>query len=202
MYKLIFLLLSLPYFILSEPKEGRDYIAIPEGLIKLEGVTEIFWYGCPACFAYEEILQKISEERPSAQINKIPLFTEPTAKTYYAIEALKLGDGAHKRVFEDWQLKRRQFKTENDIREFASRHGFNEEALAKAFNSFGVQIKARNAINLPRRLINAGVDFSGTPTVVVDGKYLVTRQRDNLKEIEIILYLLDKKLENIRLAPN
>ena len=63
MYKLIFLLLSLPYFILSEPKEGRDYIAIPEGLIKLEGVTEIFWYGCPACFAYEEILQKISEEK-------------------------------------------------------------------------------------------------------------------------------------------
>ena len=192
MYKLILLLFSIPLIIFSEPKEDQDYTIIPEGLIKLDGVTEIFWYGCPACFAYEEILEKISTERPDAQINKIPLFTEPTAKTYYAIELLQLGNAAHLRVFEDWQLKRRQFKTENDIRSFARRHGYDEEGLAKAFNSFSVQIKARNAINLPRRMIDSGIDFSGTPTTVVNGKYLVTRQRDNQKEIEIILYLLDK----------
>ena len=41
-------------------------------------------------------------------------------------------------------------------------------------------------------MIDSGIDFSGTPTTVVNGKYLVTRQRDNQKEIEIILYLLDK----------
>tara|TARA_B100000609_G_C17177211_1_gene415020 strand:- start:577 stop:1155 length:579 start_codon:yes stop_codon:yes gene_type:complete len=192
MHKLILLLITIPSIIFSEPKEGQDYNIIPDGLIKLDGVTEIFWYGCPACFAYEEILEEIAIARPEVKINKIPLFTEPTAKTYYAIESLQLGNEAHQRVFEDWQLKRRQFKTENDIRLFAKRHGFDEEDLARAFNSFSVQIKARNAINLPRRMIDSGVDFSGTPTTVVNGKYLVTRQRDNQKEIEIILYLLDK----------
>ena len=53
-------------------------------------------------------------------------------------------------------------------------------------------MKARNAINIPRKLVNAGVDFTGVPTVVVNGVYLVNRQRDTSKEIETILYLLER----------
>ena len=120
------------------------------------------------------------------------MYTEPTAKTFYTIEALKLGDEAHANVFEDWQLKRRSFRTENDLEAFAKRHGYDEDKFINTFNSFGIQIKARNAINIPRKLVNAGVDFTGVPTVVVNGVYLVNRQRDTSKEIETILYLLER----------
>ena len=44
-------------------------------------------------------------------------------------------------------------------------------------------------------VINGGMKVAQratSATTVVNGKYLVTRQRDNQKEIEIILYLLDK----------
>lgn len=192
MYMRTFFLIFLSLVVNSEPREGVDYSVIPEGIVKLEGVTEIFWYGCPACAAYEEVLKKIKERNPDAQVNKIPLYTEPTAKTFYTIEALKLGDEAHAKVFEDWQLKRRSFRTENDLKAFSKRHGYDEDKFIKTFNSFGIQMKARNAINIPRKLVNAGVDFTGVPTVVVNGVYLVNRQRDTSKEIETILYLLDR----------
>ena len=37
-----------------------------------------------------------------------------------------------------------------------------------------------------------GIDFKGTPTVVDNGKYIVTRQRNVSKEIENIIFLLNK----------
>ena len=42
------------------------------------------------------------------------------------------------------------------------------------------------------KLIENGIDFKGTPTVVVNGKYIVTRQRNVSKEIENIIFLLNK----------
>ena len=44
------------------------------------------------------------------------------------------------------------------------------EGLAKHSTHLVSGIKARNAINLPRRMIDSGIDFSGTPTTVVNGK--------------------------------
>ena len=179
-------------FIVAEPREGIDYVLIPEGLVKENGVTEVFWYGCPGCFAYEEVLDEIRERRPDVKINLIPLWDEPTAKTYYTIKFLGLEEEAHRKVFEDWQLQRKTFNNEKDIRSFAKRHGYDEESFAKTFNSFGVQVKARNAISTPRKFVDSGVNFSGTPTTIVNKIYLVNRQRDRTKEIETILFLLDK----------
>ena len=191
MARLLFILF-FSTVIFSEPKEGIDYVVIPEGLVKDDGVTEVFWYGCPACFAYEETLDEIRERKPGVSINFIPLWDEPTAKTYYTIKSLGLEDVAHRKVFEDWQLQRKTFRNEKDIRAFAKRHGYDEDLFAKTFNSFGVQVKARNAINTPRKFVNSGVEFSGTPTTIVNKIYLVNRQRDRSKEIETILFLLDK----------
>ena len=46
----------------------------------------------------------------------------------------------------------------------------------RVYNSFGINIKAKNAITVEN--IENGIDFKGTPTVVVNGKYVVTRQRN------------------------
>ena len=62
----------------------------------------------------------------------------------------------------------------------------------RVYNSFSINIKAKNAIAVPRKLIENGIDFKGTPTVVVNGKYIVTRQRNVSKEIENIIFLLNK----------
>ena len=68
MYMRTFLLIFLSLVVNSEPREGVDYSLIPEGIVKLEGVTEIFWYGCPACFAYEDVLKKIKERKINKKV--------------------------------------------------------------------------------------------------------------------------------------
>ena len=60
---------------------GRNRLCFnSQGLVKENGVTEVFWYGCPACFAYEEVLDEIRERRPDVKIDLLPLWDEPTAK--------------------------------------------------------------------------------------------------------------------------
>ena len=59
-----------------------------------------------------------------------------------------------------------------------------------AFNSFGVGLKAKNALRLGKKLSDAGV-FEGVPTVIVNGKYRVIRGRDVEKNIQNIIYLYD-----------
>ena len=85
--KYLILLLLSSFSVFSEPKLNVDYIEIPEGLVKEKGVTEIFWYGCPACLEYENTLKKIKEIDPTIEVNKIPQFRLPAAKTYYTIES-------------------------------------------------------------------------------------------------------------------
>ena len=188
----LFSIILFAFPLLAQPKLNVDYIEIPEGLVKEKGVTEIFWYGCPACLEYENTLKKIKEIDPTIEVNKIPQFRLPAAKTYYTIEALNLGDEVHDKVFKDWQLKRKPLGSDKDVENFAKRHNLDVKNFMRVYNSFSINIKAKNAIAVPRKLIENGIDFKGTPTVVVNGKYIVTRQRNVNKEIENIIFLLNK----------
>ena len=57
----LFSIILFAFPLLAQPERNVDYIEIPEGLVKEKGVTEIFWYGCPACLEYENTLKKIKE---------------------------------------------------------------------------------------------------------------------------------------------
>ena len=60
----------------------------------------------------------------------------------------------------------------------------------EVYSSFGVGLKAKNAIRLVNSLGNAGV-FDSVPTVIVNGKYKVIRGNDVEKNIFNIIYLSD-----------
>ena len=156
--KTLFLLLSLS--ISAQPQLNKDYELIPEGLVKDEGITEIFGYWCPACFSFENTIQDIKNRRPDIIVNQIPAGNEIIARLYYTIKALELGDEAHMNVYKDWQLKRKPFRTATDMAAFASRHGYDEQKFMQVYNSFGVGLKAKNALRLVNSLGNAGV-FDG-----------------------------------------
>ena len=185
---ILFLLLSLS--IATQPQLNEDYQRIPDGLVKDEGITEIFGYWCPACFSFENTVQDIKERRPDIKVNQIPAGNETIARLYYTIKALNLGDEAHINVYKDWQLKRKSFRTASDMAAFAKRHGYDEQKFMEVYSSFGVGLKAKNAIRLVNSLGNAGV-FDSVPTVIVNGKYKVIRGNDVEKNIFNIIYLSD-----------
>ena len=149
---ILFLLLSLS--IATQPQLNEDYQRIPDGLVKDEGITEIFGYWCPACFSFENTVQDIKERRPDIKVNQIPAGNETIARLYYTIKALNLGDEAHINVYKDWQLKRKSFRTASDMAAFAKRHGYDEQKFMEVYSSFGVGLKAKNAIRLVNSLGN------------------------------------------------
>ena len=102
--KILFLFIS--FNILAQPQLNKDYELIPEGLVKEEGITEIFGYWWPACFSFESTVQEIRERRPDIKINQVPAGDETLARLYYSIQALNLGEEAHMNVYRDWQLKK------------------------------------------------------------------------------------------------
>ncbi len=185
------LFLFIPLSLISQPQIDRDYVLIPEGIVKEQGITEIFGYWCPACYSFETTVQEIRERRPDIQINQIPAGNEEIARLFYTIQALQLGEEAHMNVYKDWQLKREPFRDESDMANFARRHGYDEKKFMDTYRSFGVGLKAKNAIRLVNALGSAAV-FDGVPTVIVNGKYKVIRGRDVEKNILNIIYLTDK----------
>ena len=46
------LFLVIFFNMVAQPQLNKDYVLIPEGLVKEEGITEIFGYWCPACFFF------------------------------------------------------------------------------------------------------------------------------------------------------
>ena len=174
----------------AQPEQGKDYQLIPPDLIEGQSITEVFGYWCNACFSFESTVQKMKEQREGVNIVQIPAGNEVYARLYYTIIALDLGEEAHLNVYKDIQLLRKNLSSENDVLEFAMRHGYDDTRFMNVYNSFGIGIKAQNALRTVRALANAGV-LEGVPTIVINGKYKFRRTGDVQRNIDNMLFLYD-----------
>ena len=174
----------------AQPEEGKDYQVIPSDLIQGQSVTEVFGYWCNACFSFESTVQKMREQRKDINIVQIPAGNEVYARLYYTIIALDLGEEAHLNVYKDIQLLRKNLSSKNDILDFAKRHNYDDKKFMNVYNSFGIGIKAQNALRTVRSLANAGV-LEGVPTIVINGKYKFKRTADVQRNIDNMLFLYD-----------
>ena len=174
----------------AQPEQGKDYQLIPPDLIEGQSITEVFGYWCNACFSFESTVQKMREQREGVNIVQIPAGNEVYARLYYTILALDLGEEAHLNVYKDIQLLRKNLSSENDVLEFAKRHGYDDTRFMNVYNSFGIGIKAQNALRTVRALANAGV-LEGVPTIVINGKYKFRRTGDVQRNIDNMLFLYD-----------
>ena len=130
------------------------------------------------------------EQREGVNIVQIPAGNEVYARLYYTIIALDLGEEAHLNVYKDIQLLRKNLSSKSDVLEFAKRHGYDDKKFMNVYNSFGIGIKAQNALRTVRSLANAGV-LEGVPTIVINGKYKFRRTGDVQRNIDNMLFLYD-----------
>ncbi len=134
-------------------------------------VIEFFYYGCPHCYDLEPYLKKWMSNAPKdVAFRRIPaVFRDdwvPLTKTFYTLEALGELNRMHGDVFEaihrNMPLANEQF-----MFNWAEQHGVDRKKFADAYNSFSVN----NRVEFAKKLTRAyGVE--GTPSLVVDGKYL------------------------------
>lgn len=137
-------------------------------------VLEIFWYGCPACYTFEPVLSNWVENREAdiAFVRFPGVFNslmKVHAQIYYMSQALGITDQTHDKVFDALVPQRKTLRTERQIVDLFAEFGVDRIAAEKAFNSFAVRTKTNQAEKLTR-------DYkpTGTPSMVVNGKYLVS----------------------------
>lgn len=159
-------------------KAGEDYelVSPPQPTsdpTKVE-VMEFFWYGCPHCLHFEPYLNDWLKHKPANAvfIRQPAVFNArwgAHAKAFFTAESLGVAEKMHADFFDAIQNKKMALESEDDLAKFFAAHGVKEDDFHKAYRSFAVDSKMRQAEGMAARY---GVD--GTPALVVNGKYRVT----------------------------
>ena len=197
--------------------EGRHYTELrapqPSQLAagKVE-VTEVFSYGCPACFQFQGMIERIKAALPAnAQLTYVHASWNPSEswplfqRAFLAAQALGIADKNHSALFnaiwdpngplavvdaQTQRIKSRQPTIEDVGRFYAARGGVTAEQFVQAAKSFSVETRMKQSDALVKAFL-----VEGTPSLVVAGKYrlnnsLLTTAADYN---ELIAYLVKKE---------
>ena len=170
---------------------GRDYKMLnpsqPTNSKKIE-VLEFFFYGCSHCFHLHKPLSVWEKTLPKdVEFTFVPTIfrnsMEPMARTMYALQSMGQLNKLHDALYLAWNVENRELFDEAAITNFVAKHGVDRKKFAAAYNSFSMQSKVVRAKQMIR-----SYRISGTPTIVVDGKYVITGLQPNdtvrvLKEV-------------------
>ena len=153
------------YFKLPVPVETRD----PE---KIE-VVEVFSYGCIHCYQLEPVLNAwVLAQGDDVDFHRVPMATRnlrTLAQAFYTAKQLDILPKVHMPMFEgihDYGIDMSQPRQIERL--FVREAGVDEEEFARTFDSFSIATRVRQA-DAQTRLYRV----QGTPTIIVDGRYLV-----------------------------
>jgi thiol:disulfide interchange protein DsbA len=195
--------------------EGVQYVrlappqqtTVPSG--KAE-VMEVFSYGCPACNAFQPVMEKLRRSLPAnAQLVYLPAAFNPAEdwpmfqRAFLAAQALGIAERTHQAMFDAvWKtgelgitvpetnrLKQPLPSIADAARFYARVAGVDAQQFLAMANSFGIDSKMRAA---DAQILAMRVD--ATPTLIVNGKYRVIRDelKSNDELIELVKYLVTK----------
>jgi len=142
-------------------------------------VVEVFWYGCPHCYALDPYIESWRKTKPAyIEFRRVPVTWQPVhqshARLFYTLEALGKEDAVHNAVFAEMHDKKNYMFMQGDEKEtmaaqiaFAKAHGISEADFTNAWNSFTVQTSMQKADELVHRY-----HVDGVPLLVINGKYV------------------------------
>ena len=172
--------------------EGKNYFRIDPAQPtshpgKIE-VTEVFSYACPACNQFHATVDQIAKSLPAdAAMTYLPASFRPDEnwpvyqRAFYAAQALGVVDKTYDAMFDavwksgqlaTYDLQAGKLKPHGawpkieDIAKFYAKYGVDPKEFVAVANSFAVNTKMKRADELVK-----AYGVSGTPTMIVDGKY-------------------------------
>lgn len=165
------------------PVAGEDYQEIPNGQPfqpvagKVE-VVEIFGYVCPACAAFQPLVGPWKAGLPGdVNFVYVPAMFGGTwddyARAFYAAQTLGVQEKTHEALYAAIHSQKtlkgeRGRDSVEDIAKFYAGYGVDAKQFAATMGSFAVNAKTNSAKQFAQRS-----QISGTPSIIVNGKYLV-----------------------------
>lgn len=162
-------------------------------------VTEVFWYGCPHCYALEDPLNNwVSDLPEDVEFRRLPAVMgdnwRPHAQAYFAAEELGIVDEMHEDFFNAMHQDGRQFTDPAEIADFFTDYGVSEEDALKALDSFGVKSQINRSQATTRNL-----QLMGVPALIVDGRYIVSpRSAGSLENMPLVASRLVEQVREER----
>ncbi|WP_237059932.1 thiol:disulfide interchange protein DsbA/DsbL [Microbulbifer sediminum] len=198
-------------------KAGQHYQVLPQAVPQSDDskiqVTELFWYGCGHCYHFEPLLNQWKADMPAdVALDKIPAIWQPVmevhARLYYVADAMGVLDKMHQPIFNAINNQREMFANRDGrewnpdmdaIRELFNEHGADGDKAVKLMNSFAINSKVKQGMANQR-----AYQLSGTPEVVVAGKYRISSSLPGFKGksngqqlmLEVADYLIEKERAN------
>ena len=154
---------------------GKTYVELTNPVpVSVPGkieVVELFWYGCPHCYAFEPTINPWVEKLPSdVNFKRIPaMFGGPWdahGQLFLTLEAMGVEHKVHNAVFDAIQKQGKRLTKPEEMADFVATQGVDKDKFLATFNSFAIQGQIKQAKELAQKY---GVQ--GVPTMIVNGKY-------------------------------
>lgn len=182
----------------ADAQLGKDYSLLnppqPTSTKKIE-VLEFFFYGCSHCFHLHPLLSAWEKTIPKdVELIFVPTVFrdswEPMANAYYALESMGQQQQLHDALYRAWNEQNMALVDEDKIADFVAKHGVDRAKFTAAYNSFAMQSKVMRAKQMIR-----SYGISGTPTLVVDGKYVIEglQPEDTIRALKDVIVLARKE---------
>ena len=186
--------------------EGSDYrnIVPPQPTNsgdKIE-VVEIFSYGCSHCFRFEPLAKRWKKKLDGdVEFTYMPAIFARNgvfdatmiiyAEAFYAAQALNVLDQVHEPFFDAIHVDKKHLNSHDAIIKIVEANGVDGNKFRKAMKSFSVKAKVRRAQEMMGRY-----HVRGTPSMVVNGKYITSPTRE--LSPRNMLKLVDQLIEDER----
>ena len=156
-----------------DPVVPAQPTAAPPGKVE---VLEVFWYGCPHCYALEPYIAAWRKSKPDyIHFERVPVMWGPVhrahAQLYYTLKQMGRND-LDQKVFDTLHNEQNPLvgdtpeETFNRQLQFAKENGLDPEAFRKAYNSFAVNSDLQRAEAITQRY-----QVEGVPLIIINGKY-------------------------------
>lgn len=203
MRKIYTLLASVLVFLACSTAAGAESMqdhyytispAQPLGSRDRAEVVEVFWYGCPHCYAFEPQLQKWLENKPDqVDFKLLPGVLSagwiPHARAFFTAVRLDVLDDIHHQLFDAIHKDKRQIYDEASIREFFIEQGVDGDEFTRVYHSLEINSLVRQAFELEKHF-----RISRVPSIIINGKYVTSPSMAGSYEnlLKLIDYLADK----------
>jgi thiol:disulfide interchange protein DsbA len=177
----------------ADVEAGRDYKELSPAQPTHSGekieVLEFFFYGCTHCYHLHPQLSAWEKKMPKdVELQYVPVIFrdswEGMARTFYALEAIGQQRRLHDDLFTAWNVKNIELGEESQILDFVAQRGVDRAKFSAAYNSFTMSSKVARSNQMVR-----DYGIRGTPTIVVDGKYVITglEPAETIKVLDVVV---------------
>lgn len=186
----------------SEFVEGQHYVKILPAMAtdvaadKIE-VAELFWFGCPHCYAMEPEIVKYKANHPKfVDFKQVPAMLNPSwaadANTFFIADILDPTESKDMvtKIFDSIHKEKRRLRSPKAVTRFFVEQGYTKEQVEKVKKSLAFQTKVSRA-----QVFGRGAQANSVPTMVVNGKYRTSPHMagGQDKVMEVVAYLAEKE---------